>query len=649
MKCKNCGGELQYQNGTWQCKSCGASGTLDSIYENIDIYICYEESDSAGRRTRDSIVAQEIYRKLEESKVATFYERVSADGMTGNDLEASKFAAIQKAKIIIVLGTSTENFQTIESKYNEHLSGKPVIPFCVDVNPSAIPKTLSKIQAMSYSTIGWDKDLIKGIYNILGREQLVDTGSLYEKRKVKLIIIGIIAAVIALAVGISAWIFLKLDNVAKDFDIGVSATEGTAEATTKPLSQKEIYDKACELLNQDNYVEALELFLQIPDHANSTNMIKKIYSQYEGYYQKDGTTLHLEIADNSRADLEVTMLKEGNIIRIVESAELLANSITLAYVDNIQNSGNLQMFLENTGLRLCYGANENDFAEIFFELKAKSDKPIIQLDSTTMLNWLKNKYSFSQILALGYELEAVEPMTSMEFPDDENTLYKIKDTEIYLSMIKFYYDGNDEHWFDEQVLVGIAAPAERITPTLIGENSLPVYEDDIIYWPNGYLFHYSTGYFALDYFSAEQQVSESTIVGVAYRTSILNNEWADLIDSVFEGRVILAAKEKYDDPDPDGYIFADIYGENKTHYLVKVGASILGIDQCLWYKISKDSKTVTFIKQGPYNGANPDLAAEFSDAFGGNEGTTPIQTEQTSFLFKVKNEGHKRVDFFAIL
>ena len=114
MKCKNCGDELLSQNGIYLCNSCGATFALDSIYENVDVCICYEENDAAGRRTRDSIIAQEVYRKLEGGKVATFYERISADGMTGNDLETGKLAAIHRAKVIIVLGTSVENFTAIE-------------------------------------------------------------------------------------------------------------------------------------------------------------------------------------------------------------------------------------------------------------------------------------------------------------------------------------------------------------------------------------------------------------------------------------------------------------------------------------------------------------------------------------------------------
>ena len=60
MKCKSCGGELLFQNGIYLCNSCGAIFALDSIYENIEVCICYEENDAAGRRTKDCIFAQEV-------------------------------------------------------------------------------------------------------------------------------------------------------------------------------------------------------------------------------------------------------------------------------------------------------------------------------------------------------------------------------------------------------------------------------------------------------------------------------------------------------------------------------------------------------------------------------------------------------------
>lgn len=538
MKCKSCGGELLPRNGIYLCNSCGATFALDSIYENIDVCICYEENDAAGRRTRDSIIAQEVYRKLEEGKVATFYERISADGMTGNDLETGKLAAIHRAKVIIVLGTSVEHFTAIETKYSEHFSGKPVIPFCVDVNPGAIPKTLSKIQAMSYSTIGWDKDLIKGVYNILGREQLVDTGSLYGRRNVNFLIVGIIAAIIAVAGGIAAWIMLIPKDVVKNSETTNETTNetttlaiGEPTETAKPLSQKEIYNNASELMEQGSYVEALELFSLIPDHPNSANMIQLIYSKYEGYYQYENTGLHIDVWDNVRVDLEVTARDGEKLVKIKESAIFSQNSITCDYLDNHQNSGKLELVLEDTGIRFIWEPASQEQLEIFFALSEKSDEPMLQIDSEQLLFWLGNKYTYSQIIALGYEIEEVSQIDKHGW----NRLCKLKDTEIYLSMFGFYYtdDGEVDASADRQLL-GFTAPAALVAPELIGKQCQAVLKDGMIYCPKGYLsgenvyIDFDTYY--LD--TSETIVSESTPIGITIETILSKDYWKQLTDAL---------------------------------------------------------------------------------------------------------------------
>ena len=98
MKCKICGGEILFSKGNGACQSCGAAFVADGVYENTEVYICYKENDDAGRRTKDSIIAQEVYNKLESSNINTFYERISANGKIEDDLEESKYSAIGKAK-----------------------------------------------------------------------------------------------------------------------------------------------------------------------------------------------------------------------------------------------------------------------------------------------------------------------------------------------------------------------------------------------------------------------------------------------------------------------------------------------------------------------------------------------------------------------
>ena len=228
---------------------------------------------------------------------------------------------------------------------------------------------------------------------------------------------------------------------------------------------------------------------------------------------------------------------------------------------------------------------------------AASDPSDARLDDKTLLGWLKDQYTFDQLCGLGYELELVENMTDPEFPDDNNRLYRIKDTEIYLSTVIFYNEGDGEHWLEDRVVAGIAAPAEVIAPALIGEKCLPVHSDSTIYWPNGYLFHYGDGKFVADYFpNTSTQVSKDTMVGVICQSAVFGNDWQMLVESVYAETVRLAAKETYGMGAEDR---AEVAAENDTHYLVRVFAGELTAkDVCAWYRIEKESKTVTLIKEG---------------------------------------------------
>ena len=578
MKCKSCGGELLYKNGLYLCNSCGTTFALDSIYENIDVCICYEENDTAGRRTRDSIIAQEVYRKLEESKIATFYERVSADGMTGNDLEMSKLAAINKAKTIIVLGTSIENFRAIETKYSECFSGKPVIPFCVDVNPGAIPKTLSKIQAMSYSTIGWDKDLIKGVYNILGREQIVDTTSLYRQRKGK-IIIGIIAVLITLAVALTIWFLVKPGN---------SATEDTNMGTTNSLTQKEIYDKASGLLEQGDYIEALDLFLQIPEHSNSANMLKKIYSQYEGYYQKDGFTLHMNITDNIRADVEVSIASEGNNAQFTTSTAVNGSLIEGNYQDNLQQTGKFTIKLENTGMKFSYTIdNTKKTVDLFLNFSEKTDQPTDTITAETILSWFKKQHTLSQLMTMGYELEQTEVFDRA----GANRMYQIKDTDIYLAVFGFMVteDGCGDTFDD--IVVAIQAPAELLMPSYIGKSDIPVFDGNLLYWPYGNPG--GDAYLNFNYTPSGQTISKSTPIGLTSKAILTTGMWNQLMLDIAQITVENQAKSKYKLESTS----VDTVTENNTHILLS--AEITN-DRRAWYKYEKKNQKVTFIKDGSY-------------------------------------------------
>ena len=119
MKCKICNGTLSIVDGICICTSCGNKSSLDDYFENIDVYICYIDNDENGRRTKDSIISQDIYRKFEAKKINTFYSRITADGLFEDDFEKIIFSALIKSKIIVIVGTTKTYFEKLYEKYKE--------------------------------------------------------------------------------------------------------------------------------------------------------------------------------------------------------------------------------------------------------------------------------------------------------------------------------------------------------------------------------------------------------------------------------------------------------------------------------------------------------------------------------------------------
>ena len=51
--------------------------------EPFDIFICYKETDSSGRRTQDSVLATELYRELTKEGFKVFFSRITLEDKLG--------------------------------------------------------------------------------------------------------------------------------------------------------------------------------------------------------------------------------------------------------------------------------------------------------------------------------------------------------------------------------------------------------------------------------------------------------------------------------------------------------------------------------------------------------------------------------------
>ena len=145
--------------------------------EPYDVFISYKELDEDGDRTPDSVIAQDIYRALTKEGWRVFFSRISLEGKLGVEYEPYIFAALNSAKVMIVVGTDYEYFDAVwvKNEWSRFLkliaSGqqKTVIPVYKDMDPYDMPKELRTLAAQNMGKIGAMQDLLHGVEKLLGK------------------------------------------------------------------------------------------------------------------------------------------------------------------------------------------------------------------------------------------------------------------------------------------------------------------------------------------------------------------------------------------------------------------------------------------------------------------------------------------------
>ncbi len=142
--------------------------------EPFDVFICYKESDNNGRRTQDSVLATELYHELTREGFKVFFARITLEDKLGQEYEPYIFAALNSAKVMVVLGTKPEHFNAVwvKNEWSRYLSlikngaRKTLIPAYRDMDPYNLPEEFSHLQAQDMSKLGFMQDLTRGIQKI---------------------------------------------------------------------------------------------------------------------------------------------------------------------------------------------------------------------------------------------------------------------------------------------------------------------------------------------------------------------------------------------------------------------------------------------------------------------------------------------------
>ncbi len=159
--------------------------------EQYDAFICYKELDESGNRTRDSVLADELYYELTRNGFRVFFARITLQNKLGEAYEPYIFAALHSARVMIVIGTTPGNFQAVwvRNEWSRYLSlirhgeKKVLIPAYRDMDPYELPKEFSHLQALDMSRPGFKQDLIQAVKKILSEPKTHKTGwKTYSKR-----------------------------------------------------------------------------------------------------------------------------------------------------------------------------------------------------------------------------------------------------------------------------------------------------------------------------------------------------------------------------------------------------------------------------------------------------------------------------------
>lgn len=157
---------------------------IDDIQKNIlnivkneqpfDVFICYKETDDDGTRTIDSTIANDIYYQLTQSGLKVFYAAITLEDKLGQEYEPYIFAALNSAKVMLVIGTKPEYYEAVwvKNEWSRFLKlmksdrNKMLIPCYKNMDAYDLPEEFSHLQAQDMSKIGFIADVVRGIKKV---------------------------------------------------------------------------------------------------------------------------------------------------------------------------------------------------------------------------------------------------------------------------------------------------------------------------------------------------------------------------------------------------------------------------------------------------------------------------------------------------
>ena len=215
-----------------------------------------------------------MYQNLTKNGYKVFFSRVTLESKLGTAYEPYIFSALNSAKVMIVIGTKPEYFNAvwIKNEWSRFLKmmkedkSKTLIPAYKNMNPYALPKEFSYLQAQDMSKLGFLQDITHGIDKILeSNKETEQTEKSSEKPTDKIknlskknkIIISIIASVLVVAIIVGAVVIPKVKTSRENSPKDNTASDNAQDQTTAQSSVS-ILDESTQNAIVKAYVKQLE-------------------------------------------------------------------------------------------------------------------------------------------------------------------------------------------------------------------------------------------------------------------------------------------------------------------------------------------------------------------------------------------------------
>jgi len=173
------------------------AGKISKIQKNIlaisykekpcDIFICYKEKTDDGSLTRDSVIAQDLYEHLTKEGFRVFFSKITLEDKIGQQYEPYIFSALSSARVMLVMGTQKEYFESVwvKNEWSRFLAlmkkdrTRSIIPCYLDMDPYDIPEELLSlgIQAQDMAKIGFIQDILRGVKKLMEAGKAAETAA----------------------------------------------------------------------------------------------------------------------------------------------------------------------------------------------------------------------------------------------------------------------------------------------------------------------------------------------------------------------------------------------------------------------------------------------------------------------------------------